>query len=331
MKKKFLKLLMVLAVTMNIYGCKPVRTKVAYTVYPIRFLIDYLSGSQIDALPVQDENCIVQRAVLSEDAEEILSNSIVFFHIGTLEPYLTVNQNLIVNSGAQMYDLSTLNAVYRFQRYTQVVTDGDVTYIESPYYRSDAFRQVDTDTLDLYLWNDPISMLSIAKDIKDWLVKTYPEDEALFTENLRRLETDLINIDAAYQALATSLINNKQEIRFVSMTASFGNWQKTYGFQVYPVILSKYGAFPTPSQLEAIKARILTDNVRYIVYEPNMTDDMKVLFEQLETELGLTRVELSNLSSLTDTEELEGKDYLSVMWENLSVLETMKTDISGGE
>ena len=28
------------------------------------------------------------------------------------------------------------------------------------------------------------------------------------------------------------------------MTASFGNWQKTYGFQVYPVILAKYGALP---------------------------------------------------------------------------------------
>ena len=36
-------------------------------------------------------------------------------------------------------------------------------------------------------------------------------------------------------------MKNQKSIRFVSMTASFGNWQKTYGFQVYPIILSKYG------------------------------------------------------------------------------------------
>ena len=145
------------------------------------------------------------------------------------------------------------------------------------------------------------------------------------SDNLEKLEADLINLDAQYQNLATSLLNNRQEIRFVSMTASFGNWQKTYGFQVYPVILSRYGVLPDEKQLEIIKSRIIQDDVRYIVYEPNMTDDMIELFDQLESELLLTRVELSNLSSLTESELAEGKEYLSLMYENLSVLETMKS------
>ena len=110
------------------------------------------------------------------------------------------------------------------------------------------------------------------------------------------------------------------------MTASFGNWQKTYGFEVYPVILSKYGVLPNETQLAAIKQRIIDDNVKYIVYEPNMTEDMIALFDELQEELGLTRVELSNLSSLTDEELNSGKDYLSIMYENLQVLELMVED-----
>ena len=107
------------------------------------------------------------------------------------------------------------------------------------------------------------------------------------------------------------------------MIASFGNWQKTYGFQVYPVILSKFGALPNDEQLDLIKTRIKNDNVKYIVYEPNMTPDMIELFNNLEEELKLTRVELSNLSSLTQSQKNDGKDYISIMYENLSVLETM--------
>lgn len=315
----------ILSVTL-LSGCTTNRNRIAYSVYPIGYLLQRLGGTDLMMDSVQEDGSIVQRAVLKDNYREILETSAVFFHIGELEPYLTVARNEIIDTGVTENDLSTLNAVYNFQRYTQVVTDGEVTFIEGPYYRGEVFDLVDKDRLDLFLWNDPIMMLSMAKDVYAWLVKTYPEQEAFFTDNLTKLETDLINLDAQYQQLSTNLINNNQEIRFVSMTASFGNWQKTYGFQVYPVVLSKYGVLPTKSQLEQIKTRILNDGVKYIVYEPNMPEDMVALFDELESELSLTRVELSNLSSLTDTEENDGKDYLSLMYENLSVLETMKTE-----
>ncbi|MBR4163630.1 MAG: zinc ABC transporter substrate-binding protein [Solobacterium sp.] len=325
--KKILKIVLTCILSITVLtGCTTTRSRIAYTVYPIGYLLQRLGGTDLPMLSLQDGNSIVQRASIRSDYEEVLSNSLVFFHIGDLEPYLTVYRSDISAQGATDIDLSTLNAVYNFARYTQVITDGEVTYIETPYYRDEAFNLVDKDRLDLYLWNDPITMFSMAKDVHAWLVKTYPEQQAYFDDNLERLETDLINLDAQYQALATSLINNNQEIRFVSMTASFGNWQKTYGFQVYPVVISKYGVLPNKKQLDLIKSRILADGVKYIVYEPNMPEDMVELFNELEEELSLTRVELSNLSSLTDLEISEGKDYLSLMYENLSVLDTMKTD-----
>ncbi|MGB4613207.1 MAG: zinc ABC transporter substrate-binding protein, partial [Erysipelotrichaceae bacterium] len=196
-----------------------------------------------------------------------------------------------------------------------------------PYYRGEEFENIDINSKDLFLWLDPIAMLSMSKDIRDYLISTYPDNKTLYEENYRLLEADLVRLDAAYQSLATKVTASNKEIKFVSMTASFGNWQKTYGFQVYPVILSKYGALPTREQLEIIKTKIINDKVKYIVYEPNMSLDMIELFNEFVEELGLTRVELSNLSSLTSSQENDGKDYLSIMYENLSVLETMANDV----
>lgn len=326
MHKKFLTLLLSLCVCVTTFaGCAKVKTKVAYTVYPIGFLIERLSGNNLQCESVQ-ENEIVQRAHLKPDYERALQESAIFMHIGLLEPYLSLYNTKIQSIQDQQLDLSIMNAVYDFERYTEVFSGGEGTFIEGPYYKGEAFDMVDMDNRDLYLWMDPIAMLSMAKDIRDWLNVTFPDDTKLFEENFTKLETDLINLDAQYQAMASSNQKNEKVVRFVSMTASFGNWQKTYGIQVYPVILSKYGALPNEEQLALIKERIKADGVKYIVYEPNMTSDMIALFDQLEEELNLTRVELSNLSTLTESDMKLGKDYLSIMYENLSTLETMKED-----
>ena len=322
MKKALIKILSMLMLVTVLAGCAPERTVIAYTVYPIGFLTQRLTGGAVDSRSIQT-NSIVQRAQIAEDYRSVLSNAVVFLHIGQLEPYYSIYSADISSLVTNEIDLSTLNAVYDFRRYTEVSTDDESTFVESPYYRGSEFDLINTDSKDLYLWMDPIAMLSMAKDIRQFLITTYPDDAAIINSNFEELENDLINLDAQYQALSTANKVNQKSIRFVSMTASFGNWQKTYGFQVYPIILSKYGVLPNEKQLALIEQRIKEDDVHYIVYEENMTEDMIELFNRVQDDLNLTRVELNNLSSLTNEASDAGKDYLSIMYENLAVLETM--------
>lgn len=306
-------------------GCAAAGTQIAYTVYPVGYLIERLAGVTVTAESLQDDT-VVQRASIRGDYQQVLAESAVFMHIGELEPYLTVYGNRIRTSGTQILDLSALNAVYEFRRYTEISGSDEIEYAESPYYEGELFENIDTNGYDLNLWLDPIAMLSMAKDIHAWLVSAYPENKALYDGNLDSLETDLINLDAQYQSFGTSVSKTGGAIRFVSMTASFGNWQKTYGFEVYPVVLSKYGVLPDEEQLAAIEDRIEQDDVRYIAYEPNMPDDMKQLYERIREDLDLEEIRLSNLCCLTDEEMEEGKDYLSIMYENLGTLQTMEPE-----
>ena len=307
-------------------GCTSTKHYTAYTIYPIGYLLSRIGGNRIDAVSIQNRS-LIQCANLVDNYEEILSDSSVLFHIGNLEPYMDLYDDQIKELGIDLSagDLSVLNCLYEYKRYTPVIVDGKVSYVEGPYYEGDVFNEIDTYDLDPFIWLSPSGMYCMAKDVYEYLANNYVEQSAYFEDNYKQVADELIALDASYQALAARLVKENKTIKFVSMTGSFGCWQKDFGFQVYPVCLSKYGALPSDAQLEIIKTRIRNDDVRFIAYEPNMPDEMMELMVKLEEELGLKRITLRNISSLTSTQIESGKDYLSLMYENLSVLESIAT------
>jgi len=326
MKKLLLNILVLLLLVTNLSSCAIKKQVIAYTVYPVGYLLDRIAEDKIEKYQIQEDKIVQLAQIDSEYQTKISENQVYLFHIGNLEPYLSLYSNELKENNVTYFDLSSKNATYEFKRYTLVYVNDKANYIEGPYYQSDVFDDVDMYQKDLSLWLSPIGMLSMAADIKDYLSSNYFEESTTFENNYTSLENDLVRLDAEYQILSKKLKNENKTVKFVSITPSFGNWQKDYGFQVYPVILSKYGVLPNSEQLEVIKETIIKDEVKYIAYEPNMTADMIEIFNQLQEELGLTRVNLNNLSSLTTSQKEDNKDYLSIMYENLSVLENMATD-----
>lgn len=321
------KLVSLALISLLMVGCSNTKHYVSYTIYPIGYLLNRIGGNKISTTTIQTNN-MVQLASVAEGYQDILKDSIVLFHIGDLEPYMDIYDEDIKETEVPVVDLSTLNALYEYKRYTPVIVDGKINFVEGNYYEGEIFDEIDTYDLDPFIWLSPIGMYSMAKDVNDYLSNNYFEQSEFFNENYEKLADELIALDAAYNSLSLQLINQNKTIKFVSMTGSFGCWQKDYGFQVYPVCLSKYGALPSDIQLEAIKQKIKDDKVEYIAYEPNMSEEMTALFNQIEEELGLRRVTLYNISSLTSSQVESGKDYMSLMYENLSILQNMATDIA---
>lgn len=307
-------------------GCQVQKTQVAYTNYPIGYLINRIGGDYVHAVSIQNDESTMQIATLKEDYVSILENSEVLFHVGDIEPYSIVFDKYVKEGVVKDADLSGLNAIYLNQRYIPVYEDNHIfSYLERPYYTQDTFTNIDMPYFDLNLWIHPITMLSMADSIYSKLVEMYPDLASTFKQNFDNLKLDLVRLDAQFQKLSSQMQEENMEIKFVSTTNSFGSWQKAYGVQVYPLVLSQYGVLPSESQLEYIKQRILADNVKYYAYESNMSDAMNEMALTLMDELGLIRVDLNNLSSLTSAQSEGNKDYLTLMYENLAALETMLT------
>lgn len=299
-------------------GCEEKKPSIATTVYPVQYLVERIGGDDVTVTNIT-ENTMIQRAQIKSSFKDILQDSDALFYIGGLEPYMDLYVDDIRDTGVDMMDLATKSAIYKFERYTSTTIDGVTAGTEGPYYEGEEFANLDTYDADPMLWMDPVAMTSMASDIRDYLVQKYPQYKDIFDENYDAVELDLARLDADFQAIP----DGKMNISFVSMTPSFGNWQKSYGIKVYPVTLSKYGALPTSDQLAAIKKRIKSDHVRYIAIEQNLSEDMEKLQQQLIDELALIPVSLNNLSSISSEDQKASKDYLTIMYDNLKALESI--------
>ena len=319
MKRKIITLLVLLMVVMLLTGCNTKPVKACYTVYPIEYILNRVAGSRIEICKLSTEDPI-QVASVVENRGEVIEGATLFLQIGNLAPFWGMYADEFQENDPAIIDLAAVSALYDFKRYTTETVAGNQITIESSYYDGDVFSSIDMYTKDPNLWLDPMTMTSMARTIKDWLVSAYPEEASYFETNFKELEADLVRLDSHFSSIENA------NIKIVTVTPSFGNWQRAYNVGVYPLILSRFGALPTEDQLALIIERIKADEVKYITLESNIRENVELmeLYNRVKNECGLEEIELSNLSTLTQKEFDSNKDYLTIMYDNLTALENIK-------
>ncbi|NLC05235.1 MAG: zinc ABC transporter solute-binding protein [Erysipelothrix sp.] len=319
MKRSIIKLVLLSLMLMMVSACVPRTQNVVVTNYPTEFLMTRLAGNRVNISRL-DSGEIPQLATIHNDYEAIIKNADVLFYINELQPYWELYKDDITSAKVKMIDLSERSGLYAFNRYTDVVVNNQTHYIESSYY--EGLANPDTYVMDPFLWMDPLSMTSMARTMLDWLVSVYPDDAAIFQENFDALEIDLVRLQAEMQA---SDDDGEVEIpvRIATMTPSFGNWQKSYGIGIYPLVLSKYGVLPNKAELDIIRERLIRDGVRYIASEEGMNEEYTALYNQIKTELNLTEIDLNNGFTLSAKDIESNNDYITKMYQNLETLEAV--------
>ncbi len=315
LKKKIICLLVAIMMIASLSGCANEKATITTTVYPVKYLVEAIAGDKVDVEYISTDD-FIQRATLVDDYDEILSRTTLLLYIGSLEPYFDVHEEVFENYQFEKIDLANLSAIDGFKRYTIVNADGVNVVRESDYYVSDLFALTDVYKKDPFIWIDPIAMSSMAATIKEWLQDYYPENTLVFENNFKELQSTLVRMDAEYQTL-----KSMSDVKIASVTATFGNWQKQYGVQVYPLVLSKYGVLPTDEQLEFIENAIKDNKVKYIVLDETLPEDMQQLYQKVKEDLKLEEIKLSSLSRLSEDDFEMGKDYITIMYENLTALE----------
>ena len=320
MKRKLTLLLTFLMLLMSLTGCEIKIPKICVTMYPIKYLVDKIAGDRVECVMIGDGGLSVRSHIVDNWKEE-LEDADLFLYMGMVEPYLQIYlPEIREQEDLDIIDLANTTSLYSFQRYTTVTVGESTIGVESPYYEGVAFDSIDMYDNDPYIWMDPVAMTSMASQIRKWLINNYPEESEYFNSRYSELEISLAQLDSQYQLLRSK--NNS--IKIVTMSPSFGTWQKNYGIQVYPIILSRYGVLPNEEQLSLIEDRIIKDEVNYIFYEANLSEDMKEMYEQIKFDLNLIEIgTINNLSGLSEADELSNKDYIQIMYENLALLESI--------
>ncbi|MDG3216894.1 zinc ABC transporter substrate-binding protein AdcA [Streptococcus suis] len=167
---------------------------------------------------------------------------------------------------------------------------------------------------DPHVWLSPERAITLVENIRDSLVAKYPEKKDAFETNAAAYIEKLDALDAKY---SETLSAAKQKY-FVTQHTAFAYLALDYGLKQVSITGVAADEDPTPSRLAELTEYINKYGIKYIYFEENAS---KSVAETLAKETGVQLDVLNPLESLTDEDMKNGKDYISVMEDNLIALE----------
>ncbi|HEM6574264.1 TPA: zinc ABC transporter substrate-binding protein AdcA [Streptococcus suis] len=167
---------------------------------------------------------------------------------------------------------------------------------------------------DPHVWLSPERAITLVENIRDSLVAKYPEKKDAFETNAAAYIEKLDVLDAKY---SETLSAAKQKY-FVTQHTAFAYLALDYGLKQVSITGVAADEDPTPSRLAELTEYINKYGIKYIYFEENAS---KSVAETLAKETGVQLDVLNPLESLTDEDMKNGKDYISVMEDNLTALE----------
>lgn len=168
---------------------------------------------------------------------------------------------------------------------------------------------------DPHFWLDPVFAQAEVGAIRDALIARDAVNGEAYAGNAERYLAALRELDTAYRdGLARCGLDT-----IVTSHEAFAYLAKRYGFETIAVSGISPEAEPSPRRLAEIAAEVRRQNVMYIFFETLVSPKVA---ETLARETGAQTLVFDPIEGLTDEDRAAGKNYLSVMRENLDNLKT---------
>lgn len=166
---------------------------------------------------------------------------------------------------------------------------------------------------DPHIWLDPILMKDVAAVIKEEMIKIDNGGQETYEANFNSVINELDKLDQEYQEVVK---NAKQKEVIVSHDA-YGYLMKRYGIKQIPISGLSPSDEPSQKELQEIITFAKEQEINYILFETLV--NLKVA-EMVREQIGAEALTFNPIEGLTKEELAEGKDYFSVMRDNLNAL-----------
>lgn len=165
---------------------------------------------------------------------------------------------------------------------------------------------------DPHFWLDPTLMIKIVNAVSLKLVETYPENKSFYENNAAKYNEKLLNLDSEFREGISSC--KKKEI--ITSHAAFSYLAARYGFTQIPIAgISEEE--PSVLRIAEIARLAKEKNIKYIFFETLANPGLS---KTIAKETGAETLVLNPVEGLTLEEKQQGKNYVSIMRENLANL-----------
>ncbi len=168
---------------------------------------------------------------------------------------------------------------------------------------------------DPHIWLDPVHALTFVERIESALAAADPVHAQDYRANALTLKIDLRELDEEYRTGLSDCALHE----IVTSHAAFGYIADRYGFTQLAIAGMSPEDEPSPRRIAELADLAKSKSIGVIFFE---TLASPKLSETIASEIGATTAVLNSLEGLTDDDREQGKDYLSIMRENLRQLRT---------
>lgn len=168
---------------------------------------------------------------------------------------------------------------------------------------------------DPHLWLDPINYKAEVQAVSEKLITLDPPHKTTYEQNTKKFEQQLTDLDTSYKnGLQSCKLNT-----FITNHAAFAYLAQRYNLTMMPIAGLSPDDEPSAKTMADITNLIKQKNIKYILTESLISPKIA---DTLAAETGATTLILNPVEGLTITEISQGKNYISVMQDNLKNLRT---------
>lgn len=169
--------------------------------------------------------------------------------------------------------------------------------------------------VDPHIWLDPLNAGVMVDNILAGLVKADPAGREYYSANAERYKAGLVALDKRYRAA----LEGAKVKEFVVSHAAFGYLARRYRLNQVPIRGLTADTEPSPARMAEIVNLVRRQGIKYIFFEPTVSPKVS---EAIARETGAGILVLNPIAGITEKQINDGKDYLSLMEENLENLIT---------
>jgi len=168
---------------------------------------------------------------------------------------------------------------------------------------------------DPHFWLDPILAQKIVDNIESGLAKADPADKTYFADHAAAYKSELALLDKDF----TNGLAVCQSRSIITSHAAFGYLAMRYNINVASIAGVSPDEEPSAAKLAELTRLIREKNIKYVFFESLVSPR---LADTLANETGAKTAVFDPIEGISDEDQKQGKDYLSVQRENLAALRT---------
>ncbi len=168
---------------------------------------------------------------------------------------------------------------------------------------------------DPHFWLDPVLAQKIVNNIRDGLIKADAKDKDYFTNQAKAYNEKLAQLDQDYKTGLTTCESRSA----ITSHAAFGYLAKRYNLDIVSIAGVSPEEEPSAAKLAELTQLVKEKNIKYIFFEGLVSPK---LAQTIASETGAKTEVFDPIEGISDEDQKQGKDYLSVQRENLQSLRT---------